>query len=163
MEALQMAQVLADLSTLKNTEASAASALVNANKNLSEQTLNRKSKASIIPDPPQFDKLGRRRCSTKTPMKNTTESTNPFTLTRMESDLSSKSGRSSGAATPATTEPQDADMSRAKKLLELYQMRDKFKEMGDTGLARAKERVEKVFDSYSKKEFEESAKPHPFY
>jgi hypothetical protein len=35
-------------------------------------------------------------------------------------------------------------MNRAKKLLELYEMRGKFKQMGDTGLARAKERVDKA-------------------
>ena len=35
-------------------------------------------------------------------------------------------------------------MHRAKKLLELYEMRGKFKQMGDTGLARAKERVDKA-------------------
>jgi hypothetical protein len=44
-------------------------------------------------------------------------------------------------------------MNRAKKLLELYEMRGKFKQMGDTGLARAKERVDKAMA--------ESAQNHP--
>jgi len=34
-------------------------------------------------------------------------------------------------------------------------MRGKFKEMGDTGLGRAKERVDKVVGQYAKKELEE--------
>lgn len=46
-------------------------------------------------------------------------------------------------------------MARAQKLLELYEMRGKFQEMGDTGLARAKERVDKVVDQYSKKVLED--------
>jgi hypothetical protein len=37
-------------------------------------------------------------------------------------------------------------------------MRGKFQEMGDTGLARAKERVDKVVDQYAKKELEEREK-----
>jgi hypothetical protein len=37
-------------------------------------------------------------------------------------------------------------------------MRGKFQEMGDTGLARAKERVDKVVDQYAKKELQEREK-----
>jgi len=53
---------------------------------------------------------------------------------------------------------QDIDLTRAKKLLELYEMRGKFQEMGDTGLARSKERVDKVVDHYAKKDLEEREK-----
>lgn len=38
----------------------------------------------------------------------------------------------------------DPDMARAKTLTELYKMRGKVQEMGDTGLARAKARVDGI-------------------
>ncbi|KAF4616210.1 hypothetical protein G7Y89_g15198 [Cudoniella acicularis] len=75
---------------------------------------------------------------------------------------SNLSAASSGAATPTNVhtpvEELDMDMARAKKLLELYEMRGKFREMGDTGLARAKDRVDRVVEKYAKKELEEREK-----
>lgn len=53
---------------------------------------------------------------------------------------------------------QDIDLTRAKKLLELYEMRSKLLEMGDTGLARSKERVDRVVDQYAKKDLAEREK-----
>jgi len=52
-------------------------------------------------------------------------------------------------------EQTDEDMKRAKTLLELFEMRGKFKQMGDTGLVRAKERVDAVVARYAKKDLEE--------
>lgn len=37
----------------------------------------------------------------------------------------------------------------------LYGMRGKFKQMGDTGLTRAKERVDAVVKKYARREFDE--------
>jgi predicted ATPase len=49
----------------------------------------------------------------------------------------------------------DEDMNRARTLMELFEMRGKFKQMGDTGLTRAKERVDAVVSRYAEKELEE--------
>jgi hypothetical protein len=46
-------------------------------------------------------------------------------------------------------------MKRAKTLLELFERRGKFKQMGDTGLAKSKERVDAVVARYAKKDLEE--------
>ncbi|RDL36847.1 uncharacterized protein BP5553_06199 [Venustampulla echinocandica] len=199
MEALQMAQILADLSTLQSTvcipspllsvcialpsssscssassisllssprpyaphyqEPAAAQNLLDANKNLTPHILRRKSRASVLPEPPKFDKLGRRiirgpsRSGNVTPIGGNAGG-RPALLSRMSSGFSVGS---SGTATPTTgaSEEKDEDMARAQKLLELYEMRGKFQEMGDTGLARAKERVDKVVDQYAKKDLEE--------
>jgi len=42
--------------------------------------------------------------------------------------------------------------------MELFEMRGKFKEMGDTGLTRAKERVGAVVERYADKELEKREK-----
>ena len=42
--------------------------------------------------------------------------------------------------------------------MELFEMRGKFKQMGDTGLTRAKERVDAVVFRYAEKELEEREK-----
>lgn len=52
-------------------------------------------------------------------------------------------------------EERDVDFARAKRLLELYSERDK---LDDSGLARAKGRVEKVMETYAKKGLEEREK-----
>jgi hypothetical protein len=49
----------------------------------------------------------------------------------------------------------DEDMKRAKTLLELFEMRGKFKEMGDTGLTRSKARVDQVVAKYAEMELAE--------
>jgi predicted ATPase len=49
----------------------------------------------------------------------------------------------------------DEDMNRARTLMELFEMRGKFKQMGDTGLTRAKERVDAVVSRYAEKKLEE--------
>jgi len=70
----------------------------------------------------------------------------------------------SGASTPGTpgypdtgTE-LDEDLTRAKTLLQLFEMRGKFKQMGDTGLSRAKQRVDDVVARYAKVDLEEREK-----
>jgi len=56
------------------------------------------------------------------------------------------------------TEEPDVDIQRAKNLLQLYEMRGKFKQMGDSDLTRAKERVDKVVAEYAKRDLEEREK-----
>ena len=46
-------------------------------------------------------------------------------------------------------------MRRARTLVQLYEMRGKVKLMGDTGLTRAKEKVDGVLSQYAQKELEE--------
>lgn len=46
-------------------------------------------------------------------------------------------------------------MLKAEELVMLYGMRGKFKQMGDTGLTRARERVDAVVEKYSRREREE--------
>jgi hypothetical protein len=78
----------------------AASALVGANKQAPEMHVRRRSKG-FLPEPPQFDKLGRRRLTTKSPSYNNgTRSPIPIGLPRMGSSFSSLP--SSGAATPTS-------------------------------------------------------------
>jgi hypothetical protein len=79
----------------------AASNLVGANKKIDETHVRRKS---MLPEPAQFDKLGRRRLTTKNPSYNNgTRTPIPIGLPRMGSSFSSVT--SSGAATPTNTEP----------------------------------------------------------
>ena len=52
----------------------------------------------------------------------------------------------------------DEDLTRAKTLLQLFEMRGKFKQMGDTGLSRAKQRVDDVVARYAKVDLEEREK-----
>jgi hypothetical protein len=49
----------------------------------------------------------------------------------------------------------DEDILKAEELVMLYGMRGKFKQMGDTGLMRARERVDAVVEKYSRREYEE--------
>jgi hypothetical protein len=49
----------------------------------------------------------------------------------------------------------DEDLRRAKTLLGLFEMRGKFKQMGDIGLIRSKERVDKVAARYAEMEARE--------
>ncbi len=55
-------------------------------------------------------------------------------------------------------EQPDEDMRRARTLVELFEMRGKFQQIGDAGLTRAKERVDAVVSRYAEKELEEREK-----
>jgi hypothetical protein len=46
-------------------------------------------------------------------------------------------------------------MLKAEELVRLYGMRGRFKQMGDTGLTRARERVDAVVEKYSQRELKE--------
>ena len=82
----------------------AAAALVDANKKPAETHVRRKSKG-LLPEPAQFDKLGRRRLTTRTPSYNNgynngARSPISMGMPRMGSSFSSLP--SSGAATPTS-------------------------------------------------------------
>lgn len=53
-----------------------------------------------------------------------------------------------------TSQP-DQDLIRAKNLLELFGMKDRFKQMGTIGLTRSKQEVEAVIAKYARMELEE--------
>jgi hypothetical protein len=62
----------------------------------------------------------------------------------------------SGMSDLSQSEPlsgEDEDMRRARELVKLYAMRGKFKQMGDTGLGRAKERVDDVVQRHGVSSF----------
>ncbi|CZR51188.1 uncharacterized protein PAC_01063 [Phialocephala subalpina] len=174
-EGLQIAQIIADLQSLQSADPTAASTLLSAQKSprpsLPSQPNPRRKSSSAIPlSSPQnarFDKLGRR---IVVPRSNPGTATPP-SLPRSASSFSrfdngnvrgnggstytSRTG--SGVGTPVEETP-DEDMKRAKTLLELFEMRGKFKQMGDTGLTRAKQRVDNVVEKYAKMELEEREK-----
>lgn len=77
-------------------EPSAAAKLLNANNQLSQSHLRKKSKGSILPEPPRFDKLGRR--IIRGPVSGTASpKMMPAPLSRMSSSFSALS---SGTTTP---------------------------------------------------------------
>lgn len=67
----------------------------------------------------------------------------------------SGSGSFSGTVSPSASIEVDEDMLKAEELVMLYGMRGRFKQMGDTGLARARERVDAVIERYSRRESEQ--------
>lgn len=68
------------------------------------------------------------------------------------------SGASTPTGIPGAGVELDEDLARAKTLLQLFEMRGKFKQMGDTGLSRAKQRVDDVVARYAKAGLEEREK-----
>jgi len=158
-DSLQFAQIIADLQTLQNADPNAAIALLSAHKTLSSTT-RRRSRTSF-PEQPKFDKLGRRIVTTKTPAGlSRLDSSGSFNgkASTLRNESGKTSGNSSGVGTPDLSEEVDEDMKRARTLIELFEMRGKFKQMGDTGLTRAKERVDAVVSRYAEKELEEREK-----
>jgi len=120
----------------------AALALLNVNKTLSEKFLRRKSKTAL-PEPPKFDRLGRRIVApiTITP-----------SLTRANSGITSTT--TSRVATPQGEVELDKDIERAKTLMRLYEIRDRIKQQESTGLSKARERVDNVATKYARIELE---------
>ncbi|RYP56523.1 hypothetical protein DL771_011842 [Monosporascus sp. 5C6A] len=134
MEALQLAQMLADLNDLQAAQdQTAAKALVNANKTLScrgqSQTLAPSSKSN--PESPVLAPNGGRRASDKfgrhllTPPLSRTNSGTP----------------SSVPGTPNKDHSMETDISRASTLLTLYEIRAKLKEQDSSSLQKAREKV----------------------
>ncbi|KAI5862165.1 hypothetical protein GGS23DRAFT_573015 [Durotheca rogersii] len=130
MEALQIAQMLADLNDLQAAQdQTAAKDLVSANR-----TLDRRDNLHLQPPPRSVpedrtaspagrmtDKFGRRML------------TPPLTRTN--------SGSPSIPGTPRDDQRQDADIDRATTLLSLYEIRAKLKEQDNNSLAKAREKI----------------------
>ncbi|KAI8632033.1 hypothetical protein F5Y19DRAFT_383422 [Xylariaceae sp. FL1651] len=133
MEALQMAQMLADLNDLQAAQDQpAAKALVSANKTLDShdkskpQTHHQRSATeSRVLSPPtpgrMTDKLGRRIFS---PPLTRTNSATPSSI----------------PGTPRG-EHGDSDIDRASTLLSLYEIRAKLKEQDNSSLMKAREKI----------------------
>ncbi|KAI2467742.1 hypothetical protein F4781DRAFT_300468 [Annulohypoxylon bovei var. microspora] len=134
MEALQLAQMLADLNDLQAAQDQSASKdLVSANR-----TLDRKSQLRLEHEPRSLsvpvsenrmtspagrmtDKFGRRMLTPP--------------LTRTNSASPSMPGSPSG------NERHDADIDRASTLLSLYEIRAKLREQDNSGLVKAREKI----------------------
>ncbi|KAI0395830.1 hypothetical protein F5Y17DRAFT_456696 [Xylariaceae sp. FL0594] len=134
MEALQLAQMLADLNDLQAAQdQSAARDLVSANKNIDSQEkpnpqkfLQRSATEGRVSSSPALgrmtDKYGRRIFSP--PLSRTTSGT-PL----------------STPGTPRGDNASDSDVARASTLLSLYEIRAKLKEQDSSSLMKAREKV----------------------
>ncbi|KAK0100300.1 hypothetical protein ONS95_008258 [Cadophora gregata] len=167
IEGLQIAQIIADLQTLQNADPHAALSLLKpfnapkttASNNSPTTPLSRHNSSA-----PKFDKLGRRIVTVSRSQSQSFGNgggVNTPTFAREGSSFSMSMG-GSGASTPignpGSEAELDEDLTRAKTLLQLFEMRGKFKQMGDTGLSRAKQRVDNVVARYAKAELEEREK-----
>ncbi|KAI1383234.1 uncharacterized protein F4822DRAFT_69558 [Hypoxylon trugodes] len=134
MEALQLAQMLADINDLQAThDQTAAKDLVTANRTLDrksqlqleqhQQLQPRSVPESRVTSPPgrMTDKFGRRMLTPP--------------LTRTNSASPSMPGSPLGGERP------DADIDRATTLLSLYEIRAKLKEQDNSGLMKAREKI----------------------
>ncbi|KAI1143461.1 hypothetical protein F5Y05DRAFT_368652 [Hypoxylon sp. FL0543] len=134
MEALQLAQMLADLNDLQAAQdQSAAKDLVTANRALdrkSQLKLEQQPRSTSVPasesrltSPPgrMTDKFGRRMLTPP--------------LTRTNSASPSMPGSPSGGERP------DTDIDRASTLLSLYEIRAKLREQDNSGLMKAREKI----------------------
>ncbi|ROW11491.1 hypothetical protein VMCG_01140 [Cytospora schulzeri] len=132
MESIQLAQMLADISDLSAADAGAAAALVNANKTVltnppppsqaqSQNDISKPLRASSSIPANRLDQLGRR---VLTPP-----------LTRTNSNQNSVPG------TPREHPPGD-DVDRASTLMALYEIRNRLKQQDNTGLIRAREKID---------------------
>lgn len=144
MESIQLAQMLADLSDLDAAqEASAARALVNANKNLPPAS-------SVHPEPTPAPKAAERhhkRVASAQPAINRTSSPAArmdrfgrkiFTppMTRSNSTQGSMPG------TPRRESDGEDDVDRASTLMSLYEIRARIKQQDNTSLIRAREKIQ---------------------
>ncbi|CZT09807.1 hypothetical protein WAI453_007040 [Rhynchosporium graminicola] len=169
-EGLQIAQVIADLQSLQNADHAAARSLLAPLKSTSPSSdctnTAPNSSSRRTSSNPKFDKLGRRIVTVSRSLSNTA-GTKPPAFTRAGSSFSINSGISTpmrGMSYSNETiaeggdEGGDEDLTRARTLLQLFEMRGKFRQMGDTGLSRAKERVDEVVARYAKEDLEEREK-----
>ncbi|ORY62149.1 uncharacterized protein BCR38DRAFT_410594 [Pseudomassariella vexata] len=134
MEAIQLAQMLADLNDLQVAQdQGAAKALVSANKNLDAKLVPQSqpqskglSESRTASPATRFDKLGRR----------------IFTPPLSRTNSGTGTTASSIPGTPRThREDSDADIDRASTLLSLYEIRAKLKEQDNSSLMKAREKI----------------------
>ncbi|KAH8675633.1 hypothetical protein BX600DRAFT_507853 [Xylariales sp. PMI_506] len=138
MEALQLAQMLADLNDLQAAQDQrAAKSLVTANKNLDREAKDGSASSSLVVEADsklasrvaspagKFDKLGRRIFTP--PLSRGNSYTTPVT---------------SIPGTPRNQEGHaDSDIDRASTLLSLYEIRAKLREQDNSSLQKAREKI----------------------
>ncbi|KAI1482729.1 hypothetical protein K445DRAFT_315239 [Daldinia sp. EC12] len=130
MEALQLAQMLADLNDLQAAQdQTAAKDLVSVNRTLDRKEHLHQQQPRSVPEGSRVtsptgrmtDKFGRRMLTPP--------------LTRTNSASPSMPGSPLGGERP------DADIDRASTLLSLYQIRAKLREQDNSGLIKAREKI----------------------
>ncbi|KAK6865854.1 hypothetical protein PG995_002382 [Apiospora arundinis] len=152
MEALQLAQMLADLNDLQAAQdQGAAKALVSVNKtldrkdNIQVQTLSAKTSSpdgrTVTTPAGRLDKFGRR---IFTPPLSRTNSGTPSSI-------------------PGTPRHHDADgdIDRASTLLSLYEIRAKLKDQDNSSLMKAREKINALAAKQERLAREQATSAHP--
>ncbi|OHE98949.1 hypothetical protein CORC01_05845 [Colletotrichum orchidophilum] len=170
MESLQLAQMLADLSSLNATEPHAAAALVTANKAIQTVEKTNANPAAGLPkrptdelrrvhssqtsrtgtgtaSPARVDKFGRRIMMSPPVLSrsNSAQGSIPGTPKR-DSDVRSTTLQHLQPGTGQTayimgTEQAEDDMDRASTLMALYEIRAKLKQQDNSSLMKAREKI----------------------
>ncbi|KAK4196896.1 hypothetical protein QBC40DRAFT_286474 [Triangularia verruculosa] len=166
MESIQLAQMLADLSDLNAAqEASAAVALVNANKNLNQPTTTTPSDASQPPDlvrPPlrpgqrnhqrtgSAGSLGSSSFLSRTASPAKFDKYGRRILTPPNTRANSTYGSIPG--TPRGEQISDDDVDRAGSLMALYEIRAKLKDQDNRSLLKLGEKITALQNSRQQQE-----------
>ncbi|CAI4216461.1 unnamed protein product [Parascedosporium putredinis] len=158
MESLQLAQMLADLSSLNATEPAAASSLLNASKAIDSAIENIES-GKPQSQSQQHDRPGVRRAVSS--ISSTGSGTGRFDkFGRHVFGSQPPSRPSSVAATmPGTpTGPQDIedDVDRASTLMALHDIRAKLKQQDNRSLMRAREKINALVARQQAQEMEQA-------
>ncbi|KEZ44433.1 hypothetical protein SAPIO_CDS3434 [Scedosporium apiospermum] len=158
METLQLAQMLADLSSLNATEPPAASSLLNASKKI--DTAIEKIEIEQKDQPKQEGRPGMKRAASAISSTGTGGKFDKFNRHLLGSQ--SPSRPSSAAATcPATPiGPLDIedDVDKASMLMALHEIRAKLRQQDNTSLMRAREKIDALAARQQAREAAELAK-----
>ncbi|KAG7132987.1 hypothetical protein HYQ45_008784 [Verticillium longisporum] len=151
MESLQMAQMLADLSSLNAAEPNAAAALVTANKAIQKVEQDRHSHAA--PRRPSDD-LRRAQSAQAIPRTNTGSSSpsagaggparhDKFGRRILMSPPLTRTNSAQGSVpgTPRRDSDAEDDLDRASTLMALYDIRAKLKQQDNSSLMKAREKI----------------------
>ncbi|OLN88784.1 hypothetical protein CCHL11_01761 [Colletotrichum chlorophyti] len=157
MESLQLAQMLADLSSLKATDSNAAAALVTANK-----AIETVEKSGIPAAPPKRPTDELRRAHSSQTSRSATGTATPARVDKfgrrimMSPPVLSRSNSAQGSipGTPKrdsdgdrlltfllVIEQAEDDMDRASTLMALYEIRAKLKQQDNSSLMKAREKI----------------------
>ncbi|KAK1986425.1 hypothetical protein LZ30DRAFT_286908 [Colletotrichum cereale] len=148
MESLQLAQMLADLSSLNATEPNAAAALVTANKAIEtvERAGTNTAGAGLAKRP--TDELRRAHSSqTSRPGPGTASPARIDKFGRrimMSPPVLSRSNSAQGSSIPGTPKREsegEDDLDRASTLMALYEIRAKLKQQDNSSLMKAREKI----------------------
>ncbi|TID04457.1 hypothetical protein CH35J_002636 [Colletotrichum higginsianum] len=147
MESLQLAQMLADLSSLNATEPNAAAALVTANKAIEtvEKTATNPAAAGLPKRP--TDEL--RRAHSSQTSRPGTGTASPVRIDKfgrrmmISPPVLSRSNSAQGSipGTPKRDSEGEDDLDRASTLMALYEIRAKLKQQDNSSLMKAREKI----------------------